>query len=453
MDNSGNRTAAASQEIAKWIGVSGLWLIFVVAFALRLPGQAGNRPIATRGLTVVQEKGVPIVYDANNKVYWLADANFAASPEGRKIQEESGVTGIGPNGAMDYPTAQKWVQALNAYDHGSGWLGHHNWRLPASPMKDPTCGALGPQGASFGALCEENALGKLYYTGLNLTFPDNVVANFGAAVVPFQNLQLAYYWTAASGGLNGKRVFSFVSGMADATTTNDSYYYVLPMVPQKFGPIGGAAPSCPTRSALVLYTEGPAANQAVYDCNTGNSWSANANLAAVDPFGVTGNVPGGIEERRPYPRPPRPIRITGPQIVGGAMLWQTVAQWINGMNAFNRGIGYLGSNHWQMPDGPPDLRMLYRNLKLDDSGDARLMADGSVGPFRNLQPFFYWEECVPDRKGSGATSADCAAGNAPPGAAGGRMNYDFTFGYGIQSTDLGALKYFVMVYYPATPSR
>lgn len=406
-----------------------------------------NRPVAIHGLKLVQENGAELVYDANNKVYWLADANFAASAEGRKIQQEMGVTGIGPNGTMDYPTAQKWVQALNSY-HGSGWLGHHDWRLPSSPMKDLTCGAMGPQGASFGGLCQGNALGKLYYVGLGLTIPDNVAPNSNSVVAPFQNMQLAYYWTAASGGLNGKRIFSFASGMADATTTYDSYYYVLPMVPQKYGPIGGEAPPCPARSALVVYEQRPAANQAVYDCNTGSSWPVNANLAAVNGFDVTGNV--GIEEKRPYPRPPRPTRISAPVIVGGAMLWQAAQHWIDEMNSFSHGVGYLGSNHWQLPDGPPDLRTLYRNLKLDESGDPRLKAEGSVGPFHNLQPFFYWEECSPDTRGSGGTSEDCAVGNAPPGAAARQMNYDFTFSYGIQSTDLGALKYFVMVYYPAT---
>jgi hypothetical protein len=317
-------------------------------------------------------------------------------------------------------------------------------------MKDPTCGAMGPQGASFGGLCQGNGLGKLYYVGLNRMLPGNVAPGFSATVGPFQNMQLSYYWTAASGGLAGKRVFSFASGMADATTTYDSYYFVLPMVPQKYGAIGGEPPRCAGGAAVVLYTEGPAANEAVYDCSTGNSWPADANLAASNAFGLASSV--GIEEKRPYPRPPHPTRITAPEISGGAMLWQTAIRWVAGMNAFNHGAGYLGGNHWQLPDSPPDLRTLSRNVKLD-SGDSRLMATGSVGPFRNLQPFFYWEECVPDAKGSGGSSADCAEENAPPGQAKRQMNYDFTFGYGIQSTDVASLKYFVMVYYPASAVR
>jgi len=52
-----------------------------------------------------------------------------------------GVVGIQQNGMMDYPTAQAWVRALNAYNNGQGYLGHTNWQLPASPMLDSSCGS------------------------------------------------------------------------------------------------------------------------------------------------------------------------------------------------------------------------------------------------------------------------------------------------------------------------
>ncbi len=125
------------------------------------------------------------------------------------------------------------------------------------------------------------------------------------------------------------------------------------------------------------------------------------------------------------------------------MLWQTASRWIEAM----REAEYLQSKYWRLPNSPDDLRTLFQSLKLNP-GDARLMAQGKTGPFQNLQPFFYWEECVPNLNGTGGTSRDCEAGNAPPGRSGRQMNYDFTFGYGIQGTDLYALKYFVMVYYP-----
>lgn len=403
---------------------------------------AQPRPLAIRGLK--PQDGGAIVYDANNRVYWLSDANFAASEEGKKIAREMGISGIGANGTMDFQTAQQWVKALNRYK--GGWLGHDNWQLPASPVKDPSCGALGPQGASFGGLCQGNPLGNLYYVGLNRMLPDSVAPSFGAAIPPLENVQLSYYWTGADGGLNGKRVFSFASGSANATTIVDSYYYVLPMVPKQYGPIGGVAPRCLGGSGptVVPYTEGPAKDKAVYDCSTGISWPIDANLAASNAFGVSGEQE--IEERRPYPRPPHPSRIKASVISGGAMLWQTANRWVEAM----RKAEHLQNKFWQLPDSPEDLRTLFRDLNLRP-GDARLVAQGQTGPFQNLQPFFYWEECVPNLNGTGGTSRDCETGNAPPGRVSRQMNYDFTFGYGIQATDLSALKYFVMVYYPERP--
>ena len=247
--------AAQWREPAKRVSA----LSFCLAVSLVLAGgfigsaRGQSRPLMSRGLTT--QDGGQVVYDANNKVYWLADANFAAGPEGQKIAREMGVSEIGPNGTMDYPTAQHWVKALNRYK--GGWLGHDNWHLPASPIKDASCGALGPQGASFGGLCQGNPLGNLYYVGLNRMLPDNVAPSFGATVAPFETLQLSYYWTAADGGLHGKRVFSFASGSADATTIFDSYYHVLPMVPKEYGPIGGEAPPCPVGPSLTFATGSP----------------------------------------------------------------------------------------------------------------------------------------------------------------------------------------------------
>lgn len=403
---------------------------------------------ATSGQTPQDGNG-QIVYDSNQNVYWLANANLAADST---VRAKMGVAGIEPNGMMDYPTAQRWVAALNAYDHQSGWLGHHDWQLPDTPMLDSTCGALGHQGASFGGLCQGNPLGSLYYVTLKRMIPSNVAPDFGVPVGPFQHMQLSYYWTGATGGLHGRKVFSFGAGDGDATTINDSYYYVLPLVRGEIGPHA----SC-SSGALVPYTSGLAATQAVYDCDANTTWPVNANLAATAPYGVTRDV--WIVERRPYPqRRGNAITIKTPPIVGGAMLWTTAQQWVAALDGVDNGggqpRGYLGSDKWQLPDADStnnDLRALYTHLNLRAQDIGRLQATGSVGPFQNLQPFFYWEQCVVqpiDYQLYPGGAQACARGNAPPGASGHQMNYDFTFGYGIQGTDAATLKYFVMVYYP-----
>ena len=193
---------------------------------------------------------------------------------------------------MDYAAAQKWVAALNTYGNGAGYLGHNNWQLPVAPLVDKTCADTGTHGGSFGPRCTASALGNLYSAGLKLTFPASVDPGLGGAVPPLHNLKSSYYWAlqnngGTSGNSNGgQEMFSFANGIQGGTTINDTYYYTLPMVA---GAIG-TAPSCPPGATVVPYTSGPASGSAVYDCNTGFTWPADANLAASNDFGIVGNL-------------------------------------------------------------------------------------------------------------------------------------------------------------------
>jgi len=127
------------------------------------------------------------VYDTVLKVRWLADANLAAN---RQMRETLGAgLNINPDGSMDYPTALRWVQALNQ----KNYLGHSDWQLPVTPARDKTCSSFNVD--SFGAGCTGSALGNLYTIGLGKTFPDSAVPDFSAAIGPFQNVQPSMYWT------------------------------------------------------------------------------------------------------------------------------------------------------------------------------------------------------------------------------------------------------------------
>ena len=155
--------------------------------ALSRVNQFGSGAIQTSGLTPMDNG--QIVYDANpnQQVYWLANANLAGDPT---IRTQMGVAGINPNGTMDFSTAQLWVHALNLANNGSGYLGHTNWQLPATPPIDSTCSVLsGNNGNSFAADCSGSALGNLFYDGLALNFPNSVDPGFTDTIGPFQNLQ------------------------------------------------------------------------------------------------------------------------------------------------------------------------------------------------------------------------------------------------------------------------
>jgi hypothetical protein len=84
-----------------------------------------------------------IVYDTTQGICWLADANLGGNSE---MQASLGVTGINPNGSMDYATALRWVAALNAYNNGAVYLDHNNWQLPVAPLVDHSCADVGANG-------------------------------------------------------------------------------------------------------------------------------------------------------------------------------------------------------------------------------------------------------------------------------------------------------------------
>jgi uncharacterized protein (TIGR03437 family) len=383
-----------------------------------------SQPVSTLGSTPVAQAS--IVYDPNQSVCWLANADLAGDPA---MRTALGVAGIFPNGSMDDATAQKWVAALNAYNNGAGYLGHSDWQLPAAPKVDPTCANTGSDGGSFGPLCSGSALSNLYSAGLKLAFPASAVPGFGATVPPLHNLKSSYYWAlrndnGASGSGGEQEVFSFSAGIQGGVTTQDNFFYTLPMIP---GPIG-TPPSCSASGPTVLlYTSGPAAGSAVYDCSTRYTWAADANIPASNAYGISGTVaiPASLSRT-----------ITAPKIANGAMLFDTATQWVRALNSSQ----YLGSSAWQIPDSAAVLKDLFTDLNLAP-GDSRFMATGATGPFQNLQPFYYWG-CQRDQPG---TSQSPCTGYAPSD-----LQWTYNLDAGFQPTSALVQHFFVMVYYPVT---
>ena len=124
--------------------------------------------------------------------------------------------------------------------------------------------------------------------------------------------------------------------------------------------------------------------QAVYDTVRNVTWVGNANLAATQPFGVTGINPNG------------------------SMSWDTAQRWVAAMNAAN----YLGSNHWRLPStGLPDPgctqrpksasfgfgcmgsemgRLYYHELGGVTGSTIDQTHNASYRLFTNFQPYLYW---------------------------------------------------------------
>lgn len=391
-------------------------------------------PIRTNGLTPAGNG--KLVYDSNLNVYWLADANLAADPQ---VRQRLGVSGINASGTMDYPTAKKWLDALNDDNHGKGYLGHNNWQLPVTPIDDSTCSSNNK--GAFGATCTGSALGNLYSVGLTRTFPDSVIPGFTNTVGPFQNLQPSLYWTTDQNA-GGQVTFSFLTGLNGANTTKYNYFHVL-------ATMKGAIGKPPAGSGVVPYTSGPAAGKAVYDVHAGRTWALDANLARSNSFGISGTttitstVNGKV--------------LSVPRIdTDGAMLWATAdgpgGGWLAGMKNSN----YAGTNKWTVKWTVPnlhDLEILMKDLQLQP-GDTSLVAQGKVGPFQRLQAFFYWA-CERDKSGNSQSPCNPKL-SPPPDLNGNPMAWSFNFDNGFEGTDHLSKQFYVMVYYPAPapgPSR
>jgi hypothetical protein len=381
-----------------------------------------NGPTGTHELTPAANG--TLVYDSSLNVYWLADANLAGDPQ---VRDRMGVTGINANGTMDYPTAQKWVSALNEYNHGQGYLDHNNWQLPVTPSKDSTCSSHNH--GSFGASCTGRALGSLYNVGLARTFPDSVVPDFTNTVGPLRNLQPALYWTTDQNS-GGQVTFSFNTGLHGSNTPMYNYLHVLATT-------RGAIGTPPAGSGVVPYTSGPAAGKAVYDVQAGRTWSLDANLARANTFLITGTTTITSKVNSSV--------LTVPLIdKDGAMLFDTAngsSGWLAAMNHSD----YAGTNKWTLPS-LQDLEDLMKDLQLQP-GDSRLVAQGRVGPFRHLQPFFYWA-CERDQNGNSQSPCNPSL-HPPPDPKGDPMAWSFNFDNGFEGTSQTTKQFYVMVYYPA----
>jgi len=385
-----------------------------------------------------------IVYDSSQGLCWLADANLAANPEVRErvtlasLNPDGTTPVINPDGTMDYQTALNWVNALNRYDNGKGWLGHNNWQLPTTAQVDTSCSSH--NWGNFGVQCTGSALGHLYHLGLGRTYADSVVPRFLTEVWPSFDLRPGLYWTAKPGDASNEYTFSFNTGVSFENTTKYNFFHVLPATKSVLGPI-------PAGSGVLPYLSGPAAGKAVYDTGTGLSWTLDANLPAVNAFHVTATVT--IPPDHPNDPDVNGQTYTVPLIdKDGAVYFPAVdpgntdpsSSWIAAMNQNN----FAGTNTWFLPK-VEQLQQLYQDLGLE-TGDPRLEWWGFVGPFWHLQPGFYWS-CVRDSATDSGAACDPAI--SPPSNDSTAMAYSFDFDDGFEGTDLSTKQFYVMVYYPA----
>jgi hypothetical protein len=360
------------------------------------------------------------VYDSVRHVFWLANANLAAT-------EQFSVSGINADGSMSYATALAWVEAMNA----ANYLGHSNWTLPTTPLVDATCRATGPNG-NFGFGCSNSDMGSLYNVSLALAYPNTAVAMPHDLTGPFVNFQPYLYWSDTSAGTSGYHTFSFNTGW-QGSNVNNHRMYVLPM-------IAGQVPAT-YHATGVGSLQVSADGNFVYDPDPpgGVTWLADANLAATQSFGAQCVNNDGTACINP----------------DGSMSHDTALNWIAGMNSYaGKGyVGWLGQQSWVLPPtldadpscsdvdfgctGSPFGVLFYSELGLLPGEPVVPTPVTDVGPFHDVQPYLYWS-C-----GEPATNPPCQAAPPAPG-----FEWSFSFGNGFEGTDLTANNLYAMVYWP-----
>ena len=383
------------------------------------------------------------VYDVVNDVTWLTDANLPARQTfGIPLCDGSGPYGSPPivdpcvngGGLMDYPSATHWILAMNK----ANYQGHSNWQLPTTPSADPSCAGTGTDGNSFGFGCNANALGYLYYKALGFHAPNTAVPLPPNRVGPFRNFQPDRYWSNSSGeDQNPITNFDFVDGSQGGGTGGD-FHFVLPMIQ---GKILGTPPASGT--GLQVNLDG----QAVYDGTALVTWLADANLAASNTLGL-----------------PRCQTPTAPMYCvaqDGSMTDASAGQFINNMNAYDHGAGYLGQTNWQLPPvsircqtlgcvtGNPMGVLFYIQFGLSAGQPVVEPPDIAVGPFLHLWPSTYWSCAITNTKTpfQPPIQAPIQAPCDSTGANANEAEFGFTFGNGYLGTATQPAYRFVTAYY------
>lgn len=419
----------------------------------------GEPPVSSSGSAAIAPDSAPptwpkylipdgeTVYDVQNHVTWLADANLAAQKGvpgtlnfrfGLPLCDASDsqpTVCIYASGAMDYESATKWVEGLNSAEY----LGHDDWQLPTTPFTDPSpgCRDKGPSGNTFGFNCEANALGSLY-TELGFQAPNTAIPIPPNSVGPFQNFQPAPYWSdSPAGGLACNiATFNFADG-AQGGGCGQNFLYVLPMIQ---GKIKGTPTS--GGNGLKVNSDG----MTVYDPIADVTWLADADFAAGDPFGLLPCV---------TPNNPKPCVARD-----GSMNYYSAQQLILRMNEYidssNDGKkGYLGHQDWCLPPvnassplsnckdkGNPMRILFYSQFDKKAGMPVVKPPEIAVGPFNRLVPYPYWSCQAPTIQHA------CEPISIGPNGPGGQpAEWGFSFRDGFLGTERVAAEHFVTAYF------
>jgi len=148
---------------------------------------------------LVSELGGQVVYDADRDITWIADANLALTNQfGLTLSTstfDDNPNMVGSGGTMTWYNAQAWIDGMNAFDGGNGYLGFNNWRLPDTLVPDSSCSGADNTGSN----CTGSEMGHLY----------NVEGVTAAAPGLFFNIEPTLYFSGTEVDASHAYMFSF----------------------------------------------------------------------------------------------------------------------------------------------------------------------------------------------------------------------------------------------------
>jgi hypothetical protein len=393
-----------------------------------------------------------LVYDSNQLVFWLADANLAYTVNHPSPDPQLSLAGVADSGAMTFNDALAFVNALNSYDNGAGakpgWLGHQDWQLPTAAADGTGCKSMGPQNNAFGYGCNDSGMGDLYLTGLGKKDPNTIyrVSDDQQTTKnpPFTNLQPSLYWSSGpskSGNPGGHQSFSFATGDTSSNVDGNNFY----VLPRRATTLSQSqlSPLCPKTNSLVMYQ-----SSFVLQCSTGFIWLADANFAKSQTFK---NLGATVQIARDGAMPfvsANGDSTTSPPTLG-------FIQVMNGGGGVTP--PFPGITDWQLPATNGELGALDTDLGYMMGQSVDTTTEQS-GPFVDIQPFLYWS-CKRDPDSMGGSSQSpclCNTTTCPDAAhhagtnprSGELQDFSFNWGDGFTDTTDDSKLLYLMVYYP-----
>ena len=156
-------------------------------------------------LQTLFDRGNGLIYDAEQHITWMQDANYAFT------------SGFDGDGRLNWPTAVSWAENLS-------FAGFDDWRLPVVIQPDPNCefqtdyGLPDIQGG--GRFCMASEMSNLAHVqGIDADNPG-----------PFNNLQQNLYWSGTEAGWAPTLAWNFDYRAAflnkDPSTKDNSFVFV-----------------------------------------------------------------------------------------------------------------------------------------------------------------------------------------------------------------------------------